>query len=103
MVRLRQVLLEPGPLGHHLRRRGAWQGPVCRRSVPPSDASDIVADRSSSLSLNTSGQLVDWECGGRDELTARRLIDRLQVWNARLYCADEDVVYTRLRGLYAID
>lgn len=43
-----------------------------------------------------SGQLVDWECGGRDELTARRLIDRLQVWNARLYCADEYVVYTRL-------
>lgn len=24
------------------------------------------------------------------------MIDRLQVWNARLYCADEYVVYTRL-------
>jgi insertion element IS1 protein InsB len=36
---------------------------------------------------------VDWECGGRDAATAKRLIERLQRWRARLYCADDYAVY----------
>jgi transposase-like protein len=35
-----------------------------------------------------TGRLVDWQCGGRDRATAQRLIDRLESWGARLYCAD---------------
>jgi insertion element IS1 protein InsB len=40
-----------------------------------------------------TGQLVDWECGGRDAATAQRLIERLKRWRARLYCADDYAVY----------
>ena len=36
---------------------------------------------------------MDWECGGRDTATARRLIERLKCWRVRLYCADDDAVY----------
>src|SRR5689334_16819778 len=36
-----------------------------------------------------SGQLVDWECGGRDKATCERLIGRLTRWRTRLYCADD--------------
>src|SRR5215217_7306741 len=40
-----------------------------------------------------SGQLVDWECGGRDKATCKRLIERLTRWRTRLYCADDYAVY----------
>ncbi len=40
-----------------------------------------------------TGQLVDWECGGRDAATAKRLIERLKPWRTRLYCADDYAVY----------
>src|SRR5215207_3300675 len=40
-----------------------------------------------------SGQLVDWECGGRDKATCERLIERLKRWRTRLSCADDDAVY----------
>ena len=40
-----------------------------------------------------TGRLVDWECGGRDAATAKRLIERLKGWQARLYCADNYAVY----------
>ena len=40
-----------------------------------------------------SGQLVDWECGGRDKATCERLIERLTRWRTRLYCADDYAVY----------
>ena len=36
---------------------------------------------------------MDWECGGRDAATAKRLIERLKRWRARLYCADDYAVY----------
>ena len=36
---------------------------------------------------------MDWECGGRDAATAKRLIERLQRWRAWLYCADDYAVY----------
>ena len=36
---------------------------------------------------------MDWECGGRDAATAKRLIERLNRWRARLYCADDYAVY----------
>jgi IS1 family transposase len=41
----------------------------------------------------TTGRLVDWECGDRDERTFRRLFDRLARWKVRLYCSDSYVVY----------
>ena len=40
-----------------------------------------------------TGQLVDWECGGRDKATCQRLIERLKRWRTRLYCADDYAVY----------
>jgi insertion element IS1 protein InsB len=40
-----------------------------------------------------SGQLVDWECGGRDKVTCERLIERLKLWQTRLYCTDDYAVY----------
>ena len=36
---------------------------------------------------------MDWECGGRDAATAKRLIKRLKRWRTRLYCADDYAVY----------
>jgi insertion element IS1 protein InsB len=36
---------------------------------------------------------VDWECGGRDAATGKRLIERLNRWRTRLYCADDYAVY----------
>ena len=43
-----------------------------------------------------TGRLVDWQCGGRDRTTAQLLIDRLEAWGARLYCADAYDVYPQL-------
>ena len=47
---------------------------------------------------------MDWECGGRDAATAKRLIGRLKRWHSRLYCADDyavDQVLLPLGQLYA--
>src|SRR3954467_7627945 len=43
-----------------------------------------------------SGQLVDWECGGRDKATCERLIARLTRRRTRLCCADDYAVYAVL-------
>jgi len=40
-----------------------------------------------------TGKLIDWECGGRDEKTFRRLLTRLQRWKVRLFCTDYYIVY----------
>ena len=42
---------------------------------------------------HATGQLVDWECGGRDKATCERLIERLKRWGTRLYCTDDYAVY----------
>jgi transposase len=34
-----------------------------------------------------TGQLVDWQCGDRDQATLDQLLDRLKAWKVRLYCA----------------
>ena len=39
---------------------------------------------------------MDWECGGRDRATLKRLLDRLKRWRARLYCADGWEAYAEL-------
>ena len=36
---------------------------------------------------------MDWECGGRDKVTCKRLIERLTRWRTRLFCADDYAVY----------
>jgi len=41
-------------------------------------------------------RLIDWECGGRDEATFRRLFTRLERWKPRLYCTDDYVVYNNV-------
>src|SRR3954465_13618696 len=41
----------------------------------------------------TTGRLVDWECGDRDERTFRRLFERLARWKVRLFWSDSYVVY----------
>jgi IS1 family transposase len=40
--------------------------------------------------------LVDWECGDRDHLTLKRLLDRLDRWNPLLYCTDHYEAYAEV-------
>ena len=40
--------------------------------------------------------MVDWECGGRDAATLSRLLERVEKWNPRLYCADDWAAYAEL-------
>lgn len=45
-----------------------------------------------------TGELIDWECGGRDKETFKRLADRLSKWEVELFCADNWPVYTEVLG-----
>src|SRR5215813_5447542 len=36
-----------------------------------------------------TGQLLDWECGGRDKATVKKMIDRLVTWDVKMYCTDK--------------
>uniref|UniRef100_UPI0013EDE0A9 IS1 family transposase n=1 Tax=Desulfovibrio sp. ZJ369 TaxID=2709793 RepID=UPI0013EDE0A9 len=38
-------------------------------------------------------QLIDWECGGRDQATLHRLMERLKKWKVWFYCTDKWKVY----------
>src|SRR3954453_10161275 len=40
-----------------------------------------------------TGRLLDWELGGRDKATCERLLERVERWNPRLYCADDWAAY----------
>ena len=40
-----------------------------------------------------TGELIDWECGGRDRQTLKKLLDRLSKWNVKLYCTDNWAAY----------
>jgi insertion element IS1 protein InsB len=40
-----------------------------------------------------TGQLLDWECGGRDAATLKKLIDRLASWDVTFYCTDHWKTY----------
>lgn len=40
-----------------------------------------------------TGQLVDWQCGDRDQATLDQLLDRLKAWAVRLYCTDSYICY----------
>jgi insertion element IS1 protein InsB len=40
--------------------------------------------------------VVDWECGGRDAATLSRLLERVERWKPRLYCADGWAAYAEL-------
>ncbi|MBM3328072.1 MAG: hypothetical protein FJY67_01180 [Calditrichaeota bacterium] len=35
-----------------------------------------------------SGRLIDWECGGRDQSTFQRLMNRPKRWKTEVYCTD---------------
>src|SRR3954454_9977137 len=43
-----------------------------------------------------TGRLLDWELGGRDKATCERLLERVERWNPRLYCADDWAAYAEL-------
>src|SRR3954453_5361154 len=43
-----------------------------------------------------TGRLLDWELGGRDKATCERLLERLERWGVRLYCADGWEAYGEL-------
>ena len=38
---------------------------------------------------SSTGQLIDWECGNRDEATLRNLVGRLEKWDVEFYFTDE--------------
>ena len=40
--------------------------------------------------------MVDRECGGRDAATLSRLLERVERWHPRLYCADGWAAYAAL-------
>src|SRR3954453_21059980 len=44
----------------------------------------------------TTGRLIDWELGDRDKATCERLLERLERWGVRLYCADGWAAYAEL-------
>jgi insertion element IS1 protein InsB len=35
-----------------------------------------------------TGQLLDWECGRRDQATLKQLVDRLLPWDVKVYGTD---------------
>jgi len=39
------------------------------------------------------GRLIDWELGGRDRQTLRKLLDRLAQWQVTVYCTDHWEAY----------
>src|ERR687884_1128387 len=41
-------------------------------------------------------RIIDWELGGRDAATLERLLERLERWGVRLYCADGWEAYAEL-------
>ena len=43
-----------------------------------------------------SGRVVDRECGDRDAATLSRLLERVERWGVRLYCADDWAAYGEL-------
>src|SRR3954453_8824330 len=43
-----------------------------------------------------TGRLVDWELGRRDAATLERMLERLERWGVRLYCADGWDAYAEL-------
>src|SRR5438270_4070425 len=43
-----------------------------------------------------TGRLIAWELGGRDKATCERLLERLERWGVRLYCADGWDAYAEL-------
>ena len=43
-----------------------------------------------------TGELIDWECGGRDKETRSRLIERLSKWDVELFCADSYAAYAEV-------
>ena len=66
-------------------RRGDAEWPK-----PPRPSSTLQAIN------HDTGELIDWECGDRSEKTAALLIERLNKIGAKLYVADEYVVYANL-------
>jgi IS1 family transposase len=43
-----------------------------------------------------TNQLIDWECGGRDNATFARLYERLKRWNVKVYFSDRWGAYSDL-------
>jgi insertion element IS1 protein InsB len=43
-----------------------------------------------------TGQLLDWECGHRDQRTFKKWYKRLKQWNVQIYCTDEYQVYSAI-------
>ncbi len=42
-----------------------------------------------------TGQLIDWECGDRDQGTLARLMEKLRCWSVRFFCTDNWPVYSQ--------
>jgi insertion element IS1 protein InsB len=40
-----------------------------------------------------TGQLLDWECGRRDQATLKKLVNRLASWDVTFYCTDHWQTY----------
>ena len=38
---------------------------------------------------SSTGQLLNWECGNRDEATLRNLVGRLEKCDVEFYCTDK--------------
>src|SRR4051794_37427791 len=85
-----------------------------RRTVPPETPArgprrrgragrDVAFSKKKSAKLwvwkardRATGRLLDWELGGRDKATCERLLERVERWNPRLYCADDWAAYAEL-------
>src|SRR3954452_23144303 len=81
-------------------RPEARAGRPCRRGRAGRDVA-FPKKKSNKLWLwkardRATGRLIDWELGGRDKATCERLLERLERWGVRLYCADGWDAYAEL-------
>ena len=77
-----------------------WQKKICKKPAPGAailveidEMWHYLGSKKNKLWIwkayqRETGELIDWECGGRDKETRSRLIERLSKWDVELFCAD---------------
>lgn len=89
---------------------GSWQKKICKRAVPGAailveldEMWHYLGSKKNKLWIwkayrRETGELIDWECGGRDKETLTRLIERLSKWDIELFCTDSYAAYAEVIG-----
>ena len=95
-----QPNLQVSPELQPLTGSGSWQKKICKKPTPGAailveidEMWHYLGSKKNKLWIwkayrRETGELIDWECGGRDKETLSRLTERLSKWNVELFCAD---------------